>query len=178
MSHPAKRLVSLAAIAALAIGACSASTTPAPSAGAPSTGASGAPSTAAGAGPTCVAGSITASGSTALQPLVDAAGKKYVAACTGATVTVQGGGSGHRPHPGPPGRRPDRRLGRHRRLEAQARRGRQLVDHVVARQGWVMVINKGVTGVTNLTTAAGDRHLDRQDHQLEGRRRQRRSRSS
>ncbi len=28
----------------------------------------------------------------------------------------------------------------------------QLVDHVVARQGWVMVTNTSVTGVTNLTT--------------------------
>jgi phosphate transport system substrate-binding protein len=152
LSHPATRLVSLAAIAALAIGACSASTTPAPSAGAPSTGASSAPSTAAGAGPTCVAGSITASGSTALQPLVDAVSKKYVAACTGATVSVQGGGSG---------------TGLTQVLQGAVQIGdsdvtadsklkpdeaSQLVDHVVARQGWVMVINKGVTGVTNLTT--------------------------
>lgn len=153
MSHPAKRLVSLAAMAALAIGACSASATPAPSVGAPSTATSAAPSTAAGAGPTCVAGSITASGSTALQPLVDAVSKKYVAACTGSTVSVQGGGSG---------------TGLTQVLQGAVQIGdsdvtadsklkpeeaSQLVDHVVARQGWVMVINKGVTGVTNLTTA-------------------------
>ena len=28
-----------------------------------------------------------------------------------------------------------------------------LVDHMVAKQGWIMVANKDVTGVTNLTTA-------------------------
>ena len=150
MINPAKRLVTLAAIAALAVGACSTAATPAPAASsaAPAASSSGA----AGAGPACVAGSITASGSTALQPLVDAVAKKFVAACSGSTISVQGGGSG---------------TGLTQVLQGAVQIGdsdvtadsklkpeeaTQLVDHVVARQGWVMVINKSVTGVTNLTT--------------------------
>ena len=100
----------------------------------------------------CVTGSITASGSTALQPLVDAAGKAYAAACAGATVNVQGGGSG---------------TGLTQVFQGAVNIGDSdvtaaskmatpdadtLVDHIVAKQGWVMVANKDVTGVTNLTT--------------------------
>jgi len=45
---------------------------------------------------------------------------------------------------------------------------RRLVDHQVAVQGWVMVNNPDITGVTNLTTDQA-RNLDRRDHELEGR---------
>lgn len=49
------------------------------------------------AGPTasagCVGGSITASGSTALQPLAQKASTDYHAQCAGGTITVSGGGS-------------------------------------------------------------------------------------
>jgi phosphate transport system substrate-binding protein len=49
------------------------------------------------AGPTahaaCVNGSITASGSTALQPLAQKASTDYHAQCAGGTITVSGGGS-------------------------------------------------------------------------------------
>ena len=146
MSHPVKRLGILAAAAALIVSGCGAAATPSPTSPASN------PPASTGAGPTCVAGSITASGSTALQPLVDAAGKKYVSACSGATISVQGGGSG---------------TGLTQVLQGAVQIGdsdvtadsklkpeeaSQLVDHVVARQGWVMVINKGVTGVTGLTT--------------------------
>jgi phosphate transport system substrate-binding protein len=161
LSHLPKRFMAVAVMAAFAVGACSSAATPAPAsppaatsaatqaAGSP---AAGSPSTGGGAGPTCVAGSITASGSTALQPLVDAVAKKYVAACAGSTVSVQGGGSG---------------TGLTQVLQGAVQIGdsdvtadsklkpeeaTQLVDHVVARQGWVTVVNKGVTGVTNLTT--------------------------
>jgi phosphate transport system substrate-binding protein len=101
----------------------------------------------------CVTGSITSAGSTALQPLIDAAAKKYVAACSGATINVQGGGSG---------------TGLTQVSQGAVQIGASdvlagtklatpdadaLVDHIVAKQGWIMVTNKGVTGVTNLTTA-------------------------
>jgi phosphate transport system substrate-binding protein len=101
----------------------------------------------------CVAGSITTAGSTALQPLIDAAAKQYVAACTGATINVQGGGSG---------------TGLSQIAQGTVQIGAsdvlansklatpdadKLVDHIVAKQGWIMVTNKDVTGVTNLTTA-------------------------
>src|ERR1043165_8137213 len=42
---------------------------------------------------TCVQGSLTADGSSALQPLVDAVAKDYQTKCSGANITVQPGGS-------------------------------------------------------------------------------------
>ncbi|GCE47898.1 phosphate ABC transporter substrate-binding protein (PhoT family) [Thermosporothrix hazakensis] len=41
----------------------------------------------------CATGSITISGSTALQPLVQEVAKKYQAKCSGSSITVNGGGS-------------------------------------------------------------------------------------
>lgn len=144
-----RRIGALALATAFIVGACSGSATPTPAA-------SAAASTAASAGAagavTCVSGSITASGSTALQPLVDAAGKAYVKACPGATIQVQGGGSG---------------TGLTQVLQGAVQIGNSdvtaesklqpadaatLVDHQVAVQGWVMVNNPDITGVTNLTT--------------------------
>lgn len=150
-----RRLGALALVAALAIGACSGSTaTTSPStAGSSPASSAAAPSVAAGSPGACVDGKITALGSTALQPLVDAAGKQYTAKCPGSTIDVQGGGSG---------------TGLTQVLGGGANIGNsdvtadsklkpeeasQLVDHVVARQGWVMVLNKDVTGVANLTSA-------------------------
>ena len=85
-----RRFGVLAVAVTMAIAACSSAATTPPAAssassGGPAAGGSFAP-------PACVSGTITAVGSTALQPLVDAAGKAYVAACPGATVTVNGGG--------------------------------------------------------------------------------------
>src|SRR5258707_3557038 len=42
---------------------------------------------------TCVQGNITASGSTALAPLVQAVAQKYQASCAGSSITVNLGGS-------------------------------------------------------------------------------------
>jgi len=88
-----------------------------------------------------------------MQPLVDAASKKFVEECPKSAISVQGGGSG---------------TGLTQVLQGTIQIGNsdlfaedrlkpeeasQLVDHQVVRQAWVMVLNKGITGVTNLTTA-------------------------
>jgi phosphate transport system substrate-binding protein len=152
-----RRLGSLAIVAMMFAGACSASATPTPVATdvttpAPAaTSAAPADTSAAAATFSCVTGSITAAGSTALQPLVDAAAKQYDQACSGATITVNGGGSG---------------TGLSQVAQGSIQIGdsdvtagsklatadaNKLVDHIVARQGWIVVTNKDVT-VTNLTT--------------------------
>lgn len=141
-----RRIGALALATAFVVGACSSSATTAPAA-------SAAASAAGSAGAvSCVSGSITASGSTALQPLVDAAAKQYQATCSGATIQVQGGGSG---------------TGLTQVLQGSVQIGDSdvtadsklqpadaatLVDHAVASQGWIMVNNPDVTGVTTLTT--------------------------
>jgi len=102
--------------------------------------------------PTCNTGSITAGGSTALQPLVDAAGKAYGQACSGATISVQGGGSGTGLTQVAAGafQIGDSDVTAESKLDATT--AATLVDHVFAKQGWIMVNNPDVTGVTNLTT--------------------------
>ena len=142
-----KRLGVVATAAMLFVAACSGSgSTPTPAAP------GGSPAAPAGSGLTCVSGSITVAGSTALQPLVDSAGKAYTGKCSGASINVNGGGSG---------------TGLTQVLQGAVQIGdsdifaeeklvpsdaSQLVDHQVIRQGWVMVTNASVTGVTKLTT--------------------------
>ena len=101
----------------------------------------------------CVSGSITAAGSTALQPLVDAAAKQYVKACSGSTITVNGGGSGTGLTQVAGGSIDigDSDVTAQSKL-ATPQPADSLVDHIVARQGWIVVTNKDVTGITNLTT--------------------------
>lgn len=96
---------------------------------------------------TCVTGSITASGSTALAPLVKAVAQSYESKCSGATITVNLGGSktglqqvqsgavniGNSDVPADPATQSD------------------LVDHQVAVVIFAMIVNKD-TKVTNLTT--------------------------
>ena len=162
MTPTPKRLGAFAFAAAIAIGACSSSgSSAAPSAAAwvapsvaPSTAASQpAASPSSGGAVDCETGSITAAGSTALQPLVDAAGKQYAKDCAGATISVQGGGSGTGLTQVLQGaiQIGDSDITAEEKLKPDE--AAALVDHIVVRQGWVMVLNKGVTGVTNLTTA-------------------------
>jgi phosphate transport system substrate-binding protein len=99
-----------------------------------------------------VTGSITTAGSTALQPLIQDAATAYAAACPGATVTVNGGGSGTGLSQVAAG---SVNIGASDVLAASklsATDAAKLVDTVVCRQGWVVVTNPDVTGVTNLTT--------------------------
>lgn len=96
----------------------------------------------------CISGSLTASGSTALAPLVQKVAMDYAAKCSGAQIVVNLGGSktglsqveagsvqiGNSDIPA---------------LSTQS----DLVDHQVAVVIFTLVINSKVTGVTNLTTA-------------------------
>src|SRR4029079_8002205 len=86
---------------AFALGACSsggvATTAPSAAPGAQSSSAASPEASASAGGAaalTCADSHIPALGSPALQPVVDAAAKQFVAACSGATIDVQGGGSG------------------------------------------------------------------------------------
>lgn len=97
---------------------------------------------------TCVPGQITAVGSTALAPLVRAVAADYEKQCSGATITVNLGGS---------------KTGLSAVEGGNVEIGNSdifhlanqtdLVDHQVAVVVFVMVANSQVTGVTNLTTA-------------------------
>ena len=149
MLNGTRRFGALAVAALLVVTACS-STGSSPSAASSSASASTGASAAASL--SCVTGSITAAGSTALQPLVDAAAKKYDAACPGATITVNGGGSGTGLSQVAGG---SVQIGNSDVLagtKLATPDANKLVDHIVARQGWIVVTNKKVTGVTNLTT--------------------------
>ena len=156
-----KRLGALVIAATVLLAACGGSAaTPSPTTAptaAPSVAASMAASMAPSVAPSaaavnCVAGSITAAGSTALQPLVDAAGKQYVTACPASTVSVQGGGSGTGLTQVAAGTVQIGNSDVTAESKLAAADAAKLVDHVVARQGWVMVVNNKVTGVTSLTT--------------------------
>lgn len=81
------RLLALPAVAGLALAACGSDN---------GTGSTSSPTPTSTATPTaapCQAGTITASGSTALLPLVSKAATAYQAKCPGATITASGGGS-------------------------------------------------------------------------------------
>ena len=166
MLNGTRRFGALAIAAAMLAAACSsaATPTPAPATPAPATptvaasmAVTPAPTTAAttptaAATVNCVTGSITEAGSTALQPLIQDAATAYQGHCPGATITVTGGGSG---------------TGLSQVAGGSVQIGASdvlantklatpvadtLVDHVVCRQGWIVVTNLDVTGVTNLTT--------------------------
>jgi phosphate transport system substrate-binding protein len=152
-----RRFGALAIAAAMVVGACTSAATASPAAtdamAAASPSADAMASTPAAAPTTnCVTGSITTAGSTALQPLIQDAATAYAAACPGATVTVNGGGSGTGLSQVAAG---SVNIGASDVLAAsklQAADAAKLVDHVVCRQGWIVVTNLDVTGVTNLTT--------------------------
>ena len=147
------------ALASLLIvaGCSSGATTPAPTAtpgaatGTPAPSMAESPSASSGA-IDCVNGSITTAGSTALQPLIQAAAQQYTAACPGATINVQGGGSGTGLSQVAQGSVDigDSDVTAESKLATPD--AASLVDHQVAKQGWIMVVNPSVTGVTGLTS--------------------------
>ena len=154
MINGMRRFSALAIAATVVLAACSASSTPSPAAtdtpAAPTAMTSAAPSAAGTVN--CVTGSITTAGSTALQPLIQDAATAYDAACSGATVTVTGGGSGTGLSQVDAG---SVQIGASDVLantKLATPDADTLVDHVVCRQGWIVVTNLDVTGVTNLTT--------------------------
>ena len=149
------RLSVLIVSAGLLLAACSSTS---PSTGGPATApaasaATGGSGGTGAAGVACASGSITAAGSTALQPLVDKAGKDYVAACPGAQIQVQGGGSGTGLTQVSQGAIQIGNSDVTAESKLQPADASALKDHVVAKQGWVMVVNPDITGVKGLTSA-------------------------
>lgn len=96
----------------------------------------------------CVSGTITASGSTALAPLVKAVAQQYSTKCSGATITVNLGGSKTGLANVEAG---SVNIG-NSDVKADPATQADLVDHQVAVVIFAVITNKGV-GVTNLTTA-------------------------
>jgi phosphate transport system substrate-binding protein len=95
----------------------------------------------------CVQSSITASGSTALAPLVQAVAKDYQAKCSGSSITVNLGGSKTGLSQVEAG---SVQIGN---SDIPASAGQSdLVDHQVAVVIFALILNSKVTGVTNLTT--------------------------
>jgi phosphate transport system substrate-binding protein len=153
-----RRLGALALMTLVVASACSAAAatdTPAPTptpTAASSDAASIAPTPTPAPTINCVSGSITVAGSTALQPLVQAAAKAYTDACSSATITVNGGGSGTGLSQVASGavQIGDSDVTAESKLATPD--AQKLVDHVVARQGWIAVTSKDVAAVTNLTS--------------------------
>lgn len=117
----------------------------------------------------CVNGTLNIDGSTALQPLVEAAAAAYMQNCPGAIITVGGGASktgladveqGHNIITGVyPQKDRGHSAGRDVPIEIGASDifaspvQRDLVDHQVAIGVFVMILNQDVTGLHNLSTS-------------------------
>ncbi len=96
----------------------------------------------------CVQGSVTAAGSTALAPLVQAVAQSYQAKCSGASITVNLGGSGA----GLTGVEAGNiQIGNSDIFKKSGQD--DLIDHQVAVVVFTLIVNSKVTGVTGLTTA-------------------------
>lgn len=137
-------LAGLVVAVALLISACGGGT----ATGSTGSSATNAPSTLGTPGQyTCISGTLTVSGSTALQPLVTAVAKDYMGKCSGANITVNGGGSSTgkaNVEAGSVG------IGNSDTPASAAQS--DLVDHQIAVVIFGVIVNSG-TGVTNLTTA-------------------------
>jgi phosphate transport system substrate-binding protein len=96
LTHPAKRLVALAATAALAIAACSSAATPAPSAatGAPASTTAAASSSAPASVAANLSGTVKIDGSSTVYPITEAVAEEFQKANKGVKVTVAFAGTG------------------------------------------------------------------------------------
>ena len=83
---------------------------------------------------------------------MEQAAQAYQSACPGATVQVQGGGSGTGLNQVSAGAFQIGNSDVKAEDKLDPAKAAELIDHVVVKQGWIMVVNKSVTGVTNLTT--------------------------
>ncbi len=102
----------------------------------------------AGCGSSGVTGNVTVSGSTTVQPLAQAAAERFMEENTGATVTVQGGGSSVGIAQVSEGTVDIGDSSRELKPEEQ---GKGLVDHRIAYDIIAMIVNPGVA-VSNLTS--------------------------
>lgn len=91
-----------------------------------------------------ISGSITAAGSTALQPLVEQAGKKFNEKNSNATINVQGGGSGTGIKLVSEGTAEIGNSDVLAETKLDAAAAKELVDHKVCAIGFAMVVNKDV----------------------------------
>lgn len=105
-------------------------------------------STPAAGGPKCVSGTLKLNGSTALAPLAKAVAADYQAKCPGSTITINPTGSGAGLTAVDSGNA-DIGLSD---IFADKTKFPALVDHQVAAVVFSVVINKDVTGVTDLTS--------------------------
>jgi len=87
-----------------------------------------------------------------MQPVVDAAAKLYAKECQGSTVNVQGGGSGTGLTQVSQGAIQIGNSDVTAEEKLTPDQASALVNHIVLKQGWVMVVNPGVTGITTLST--------------------------
>lgn len=114
----------------------------------PTTGASSLASLGTPGSYNCIQGNITASGSTALAPLVEAVAKDYQGKCSGANITVNLGGSKTGLSQVESGAV---HIGNSDIFHTSAQA--DLVDHQVATVIFALAVSSKVTGVKNLTTA-------------------------
>ena len=160
MNNPFRMAGAVVALGVIVAACSGGGSTPAPATSAPATAAAGTPT--ASSAPVgsimtlpvaeCQSGSIIAGGSTAMQPVVEAAAASYQAGCSGGSIDVQGGGSGTGLTQVSAGSFQIGNSDVNAFSKLATPDASALVDHPVLKQGFIMVTNTDVTGVTNLTT--------------------------